>query len=74
MRKKILITGTSNGFGKDAALTLAEAGHQVFATMRDLNDRNLGAAEELNFKGIEVLELDVTKDTSVSDAFKIYTR
>jgi NAD(P)-dependent dehydrogenase (short-subunit alcohol dehydrogenase family) len=70
MRKKILITGTSNGFGKDAALTLAEAGHQVFATMRDLNDRNLGAAEELNFKGIEVLELDVTNDASVSDAFR----
>ena len=69
MRKTILITGTSNGFGKDAARTLAEAGHQVFATMRGARDRNRGIAEELSFKGIEVLELDVTDDTSVDEAF-----
>ncbi len=69
MRRTILITGTSNGFGRDAARTLAESGHQVFATMRDLKDRNRGVAEELSFKGIEVLELDVTDDTSVDHAF-----
>ena len=33
--------------------------------MRDLNGRNRGVAEELSFKGIEVLELDVTDDTSI---------
>ena len=69
MGKTILITGTSNGFGKDAAKTLAEAGHQVFATMRNANDRNRAAAEELRSHGIRVLELDVTKDSSVEDAF-----
>src|ERR1700733_10276820 len=69
MRKIILITGTSNGFGKDAARTLAEAGHQVFATMRDPNGRNLGAAEELSFKGIEGLELDGHNNDRRSDAF-----
>ena len=37
--------------------------------MRDLKDRNRGVAEELSFKGIEVLELDVTNDTSVDHAF-----
>jgi len=70
MSKTILITGTSNGFGKDAAKTLSEAGHHVFATMRDLNGRNRAAAEELRLKGIEVLELDVTSDASVNDAFR----
>jgi NADP-dependent 3-hydroxy acid dehydrogenase YdfG len=70
MSKTILITGTSNGFGKDAATTLAAAGHRVFATMRDLDGRNRAKAEELRSKGIEVLELDVTNDGSVSAAFK----
>lgn len=70
MSKTILITGTSNGFGKDAAKTLAEAGHQVFATMRNANDRNRAAAEELRSHGINVLELDVTNDSSVGGAFK----
>jgi NAD(P)-dependent dehydrogenase (short-subunit alcohol dehydrogenase family) len=70
MGKTILITGTSNGFGKDAALTLAAAGHQVFATMRGVNDRNKSAAEELRSKGISILELDVTSEASVDAAFK----
>lgn len=70
MSKTILITGTSNGFGKDAALTLAEAGHRVFATMRDINGRSHGAAEELRSKGIQVLELDVTSNASVDAAFE----
>jgi NAD(P)-dependent dehydrogenase (short-subunit alcohol dehydrogenase family) len=70
MNKTILITGTSNGFGKDAALTLAAAGHQVFATMRGVDGRNQSAAEELRSKGIGVLELDVTDDASVDAAFQ----
>jgi NADP-dependent 3-hydroxy acid dehydrogenase YdfG len=70
MSKTILITGTSNGFGKDAAVTLAQAGHQVFATMRGVNARNKSAAEELRAKDITVLELDVTNDTSVEAGFK----
>lgn len=70
MSKTILITGTSNGFGKDAAVTLAKAGHRVFATMRGVNDRNRAAADELRLQGIDVLELDVTNDASVNAAFK----
>jgi NADP-dependent 3-hydroxy acid dehydrogenase YdfG len=70
MRKTILITGTSNGFGKDAAKTLTDAGHHVFATMRDLDGRSAAAADELRTKGIEVLELDVTSNESVDAAFK----
>jgi short-subunit dehydrogenase len=70
MSKTILITGTSNGFGKDAAKTLAASGHQVLATMRDPYMRNSASAEELRSIGIEVLELDVTDDMSVDSAFR----
>src|SRR5579862_3953004 len=69
MRKTVLITGTSSGFGKDAAQALAKAGHQVFATMRDVSRRSRAVAEELRAEGIEVLELDVTRDASVAAAF-----
>ncbi len=70
MSKTILITGASNGFGNDIAKTLAAAGHHVFATMRDLNGRHRDVAQELNSKGIETLELDVTDQASVDTAFK----
>ena len=72
--KKILITGCSTGFGYDSAIYLAEQGHQVYATMRNLKDKNLQAATKLKelaeSKGIkiEVIELDVTSDASVSEA------
>ncbi|QJW93945.1 SDR family oxidoreductase [Frigoriglobus tundricola] len=69
MRKTILITGASNGFGNDAAKALAAAGHHVFATMRDVNTRHRVPAEALRAKGIETLELDVTNNASVDAAF-----
>lgn len=69
MKKTILITGTSAGFGKDAAETLAATGHRVFGTMRDVNGRSASAAKELRSKSITVLELDVTNDASVDAAF-----
>jgi NAD(P)-dependent dehydrogenase (short-subunit alcohol dehydrogenase family) len=68
MSDTILITGTSNGFGKDLANTLAARGHRVFATMRDMGGRNREVAKELQAKGIETLELDVTNNASVDAA------
>jgi NAD(P)-dependent dehydrogenase (short-subunit alcohol dehydrogenase family) len=65
MTKHILITGASSGFGRDTAETLADAGHQVFASMRDVANRNRSPAEALQAKGIHVVELDVTDDASV---------
>jgi NAD(P)-dependent dehydrogenase (short-subunit alcohol dehydrogenase family) len=49
--KKILITGCSTGFGYDSAIYLAEKGHHVFATMRNVNDKNQDAATNLKESG-----------------------
>ena len=72
--KKILITGCSSGFGYSAAKYLAEKGHHVYATMRNINGKNAGPASELrdyaNSNGvkIEVVEIDVTSDDSCNSA------
>ncbi len=74
--KKILITGCSSGFGYDAAKYLAEKGHHVYATMRNTGNKNSKPARELrdlaNMKGykLEVIEMDVTSDSSVHNAVK----
>jgi len=68
MSKTILITGASTGFGRDTAETLAQAGHVVFASMRDPKVKNRAHAEALQAKGIKVVELDVTDTQSVDQA------
>ena len=70
MSKTILITGASTGFGRDTAETLAEAGHKVFASMRNPQAQNRDHAKVLRQKGIEVVELDVGSDASVEAAVK----
>lgn len=74
MKKVVLITGASTGFGRETAERLARRGHRVFATMRDIGGRNaphraamdtLASREGL---ALEVLELDVTEDGSVTGA------
>ena len=72
--KKILITGCSTGFGHEAAKYLAEKGHHVYATMRNINGKNSQSAADLKdfakSKGvkIDVFEMDVTSDISVATA------
>ena len=68
MSKTILVTGASSGFGRDTAITLAQAGHRVFASMRDSAGRNRDAAAALRAAGIAVVDLDVTDDASVAAA------
>ena len=74
--KKILITGCSSGFGYDAAKYLAEKGHHVYATMRNTGNKNSKPAQELeglaSMKGLklEIIEMDVTSDSSVYNAVK----
>lgn len=72
--KTILITGCSTGFGYMATKYLAEKGHHVIATMRNVNGKNAKSAQELKDFGssnnlkIDVLEMDVTSDESVNAA------
>ncbi|UVO34502.1 SDR family oxidoreductase [Bradyrhizobium arachidis] len=65
-----VITGTSSGIGLASAITLARAGHTVFAGMRNLDKsaelREVAGKENLP---ITVVKLDVDSDQSVKDAF-----
>jgi NAD(P)-dependent dehydrogenase (short-subunit alcohol dehydrogenase family) len=73
-KQVILITGSSTGFGRLFADTLARNGHTVFATMRDPGGRNAKNASEIRTLAekdslpMYVLELDVTDDASVERA------
>jgi len=40
MKKVIVITGASSGFGRLSSNALAKAGHTVYASMRDYAGRN----------------------------------
>jgi NAD(P)-dependent dehydrogenase (short-subunit alcohol dehydrogenase family) len=70
-KQVVLITGSSTGFGRLFAETLARKGHTVFATMRDPGGRNAKNASEIRALAekdslpIHVLEMDVTDDGSV---------
>lgn len=70
----VLITGCSGGFANDAAKKFAERSHTVYATMRGVDGKNAGVADELrdhadeNDLHLHVVELDVTSDDSVRAA------
>jgi NAD(P)-dependent dehydrogenase (short-subunit alcohol dehydrogenase family) len=73
-KQVVLITGSSTGFGRLFAETVARKGHTVFATMRDPGGRNAKNASEIRTLAekdslpIHVLGLDVTNDASVERA------
>lgn len=72
----VLVTGCSSGFGELTVKKLASYGHRVFASMRDIHERNAEAARRLtawsrdHAVNLEVVELDVTDDASVDAAVK----
>ena len=71
MKKVIVITGASSGFGALAARALADAGHTVHAGMRDTKTRNVAQVESARTyakdEGVDLrtVELDVLSDDSV---------
>ena len=68
MRKTILITGASSGFGRLTAETLSNSEHKVFAGFRSTDGAKKQVADELRGKDIEILKLDVTDQGSVDSA------
>ena len=72
----VLITGTSSGFGRRTAQTLAERGHHVFASMRGMDGKNAEAAEVMRTWAaaenarLEVVDLDITAQTTIDRAIE----
>src|SRR5258708_34098029 len=64
-----LVTGSSSGIGLATAVTLARGGHQVIATMRNLDGAGelvkIASAEKLS---IRLIALNVDDDLSVDSA------
>lgn len=74
MSKVIVISGASSGFGAMSARLLAEAGHTVYATMRDVGGKNAPVAAEFagyaRERGLDLrtAEMDVSDQGSVDEA------
>lgn len=71
--KVILITGSSSGFGYFSAIRLAEAGHIVYATMRDTSRGELLRCEAVKMNcapRMHILPLDVTKSETIRTTIK----
>jgi NAD(P)-dependent dehydrogenase (short-subunit alcohol dehydrogenase family) len=70
-KQVIVITGASSGFGALTARALAKAGHTVYASMRETEDRNRPQVEAVeafskeNSVDLKAVELDVASDASV---------
>jgi NAD(P)-dependent dehydrogenase (short-subunit alcohol dehydrogenase family) len=76
MNNVILVTGASTGIGRLTALSLAAAGHVVYASMRDIAGRNAAHVRELRDRAfadghdLRAVELDVLSQESADAAVK----
>src|ERR1700680_1465439 len=76
MKQVIVVTGASSGIGALAARALANAGHSVYASMREITGRNAAqvkaveeyaAAQKVDLRAIE---LDVASQESANSAVR----
>lgn len=66
MKKTVLITGTSSGFGLEAAKFFAENNWNVIATMRDVSK----AGKLLNMENVVIEKLDVEDISTINAAIE----
>jgi NAD(P)-dependent dehydrogenase (short-subunit alcohol dehydrogenase family) len=65
--KAVFVTGCSSGIGRATAVSLAEGGFTVFATVR--KERDVAALRELNLpRLVPVCPLDLTRQAEISQA------
>jgi NAD(P)-dependent dehydrogenase (short-subunit alcohol dehydrogenase family) len=75
----IVVTGASSGFGAMTVRALADAGHIVYAGMRETAGRNAKAAQETadyasgHSVDLRVIEMDVSDQASVDAAVEAIT-
>ena len=77
MRKVIVVTGAANGIGRSTCGELAQAGHTVYASMRETNGRNAHRIDEVRAYtdqhdvDLRVIELDVSSESSTTSAIEL---
>lgn len=73
-KQVVLVTGAGSGIGQAIALSLSRAGYQVYASMRDLRQKNseridiLGQLAQQENLPLDIIELDVLSEVGCQAA------